>query len=211
MTTTATTTENPPATTGTETKTGTPPATGAETPKAGEAGKDGTPIPGAEKTTDAPPPGAPATYTLKLPDGGALDAMDQQRIEKLARANNLSNDQAQSFLEATNAAVVEEGNSWHAELIADKTYGGDNLAETQRLANQLLDKVRPQGTPRGDGLRRLLSRGSGNNLEVVSFLADLGRMLQEDKPVGGAPSGGKTETKSIAEQLYPNSPEFRKQ
>lgn len=204
-----------------EEKPGEKPAGGDQTPKPGEAGKAGEQKPGEEKPGEQkpgeekpgeqkPPEGAPAKYTLAMPKDGLVDATDLARVETLARENNLPNEIAQSMVETTNAYLVQQADTWAAELEADKTYGGDKLPETQRLGNELLDRVRPKGSPRGDGLRKLLSRGVGSNLEVASFLADLGRMMAEDKPVDGAPGGGQAQKKTAAEILYPNAAEFKK-
>jgi hypothetical protein len=153
---------------------------------------------------------APDKYTLALPKDGLIDATDQAQIEELARENNLPNDVAQSMLETTNAALVKQSDAWRKELEADKVLGGDKLAETQQLANRALDKVAAKGTPHGDGLRRLLARGVGNNIHVMAALATIGRMMKEDGSVEGEPAGGQTEKKSAAQMLYPNSPEFKK-
>lgn len=188
----------------------------AEAAKADQVGKDAAKAAADAKAAEdaaaaaKAAAGAPAKYELALPKDGLVDASDLARVEELARENNLPNDVAQSMVETTNAYLTQQANTWATELEGDKTYGGDKLAETQRLGGELLDRVRPKGTPRGDGLRKLLSRGVGNNLEVASFLADLGRMAAEDTLVGGAPGGGATEKKSQAEILYPNSPEFKK-
>lgn len=183
---------------------------------AAEAGKAGTDADKAAAdakaaaAAKAAAEGAPAKYELALPKDGLIDDVDRARLEELARENNLPNDAAQGMLEATNAMLVKQAEAWATELEADKTYGGEKLEETQRLGAQVLDLVRPKGTPRGDGLRRLLARGVGSNLEVASFLADLGRMMKEDGPISAAAGDGDNRKKSTAEILYPNSPEFKK-
>lgn len=154
--------------------------------------------------------GAPAKYELAIPKDGLVDVADLARLEELAREHNLPNDTAQSMLETTNAMLVKQANSWSAELESDKTYGGEKLAETQQLATQVLDKFAPKGDTYGDGLRRMLKGGAGQNLYVAALLARVGRAMQEDGPISGAAAGGETKKKSIAEQLYPNSPEFKK-
>jgi hypothetical protein len=106
--------------------------------------------------------------------------------------------------------LVKQSEGWRKELEADKTYGGATLQETQLLVNQALDKVAPKGTPNGDGLRKLLNRGVGNNIHVVAALATIGRLMKEDGPIEGVAGGGESKKKSIAEQLYPNAPEFKK-
>lgn len=144
---------------------------------------------------------APEKYELKAPEGSAVDLA---RLEALARENNLSNDDAQAMVEAAHAITVKQSEDWLAELKGDKTYGGEKLTETQRLANLVVDKVRPKGSPRGDAFRKLLSSGVGNNLEVASFLADLGKMLKEDGAIEGEATGG-GEKKPIEQRMYPNA------
>lgn len=192
----------------------TPEQLAAEAAEAGKAGTDAAKAAAdAKAAEDAKKAGelkAPDKYELALPKDGLIDATDQAQIEELARENNLPNDVAQSMLETTNAMLVKQSDAWRKELEADKTYGGAKLAETQQLANAALDKVAPKGTPHGDGLRRLLTRGVGNNLYVMATLASIGRLMKEDGPVDGAPAAGDTKKKSAAEILYPNSPEFKK-
>lgn len=198
------------------------PAEGEQQPKPGEAGKAGEQKPSEEQKPgeqkpgeqkpgeQKPAEGAPAKYELALPKDGLVDATDVARIEELARENNLPNDIAQSMLETTNAYLAQQADTWTKELEADKTYGGDKLAATQQSVNAALDLIAPKGTPRGDGLRRLLARGVGNNLDVVAALATVGRMTKEDLPVAGAAGGGEAKKKSPEEVLYPDSPEFKK-
>lgn len=153
---------------------------------------------------------APDKYELALPKDGLVDAADLARIETLARENDLPNDVAQSMLETTNAFLAEQASTWAKELESDKVYGGEKLAETEKLTQAFLDKFAPKGTVYGDGLRKMLGRGVGSNLYVVAAMANVGRAMQEDTPVSGAPGGGGDKPKSIEERLYPNSPEFKK-
>jgi hypothetical protein len=192
----------------------TPEQIAAEAAEAGKAGTDAAKAAAdAKAAEDAKKAGelkAPDKYELALPKDGLIDATDQAQIEELAREHNLPNDIAQSMLETTNAMLVKQSEGWRKELEADKTYGGAKLQETQLLVNQALDKVAPKGTPNGDGLRKLLNRGVGNNIHVVAALATIGRLMKEDGPIEGVAGGGESKKKSIAEQLYPNAPEFKK-
>lgn len=145
--------------------------------------------------------GAPEKYALTLPDDGILDARDQAAIEAYARANGLSNDDAQALLEDHAGQLRTQSETWLNETKKDKTYGGEKLAETQKLARSAIDRLRPEGHPRRDSFRALLNKGGiMNHLEVVSFLADLGRMMGEDGGVAGAGGGGKK--KSLEDKLY---------
>jgi hypothetical protein len=142
-------------------------------------------------------PNAPEKYALKLPEGAEewLDPSDLKQIETLARAKGWTNDEAQQALEDHADGLVAQSQAFRAATEADETYGGDKLVETQRLARAALDRVRPAGTPRGDALRKILQRtGYGNNVEIVSFLADLGKLMAEDQPSGGRSGGGGEKT-----------------
>jgi hypothetical protein len=191
----------------------TPEQIAAEAAEAGKAGTDAAKAAADAKAAEEAKKGelkAPDKYELALPKDGLIDATDQAQIEELAREHNLPNDIAQSMLETTTAMLVKQSEGWRKELEADKTYGGAKLQETQLLVNQALDKVAPKGTPNGDGLRKLLNRGVGNNIHVVAALATIGRLMKEDGPIEGVAGGGESKKKSIAEQLYPNAPEFKK-
>lgn len=146
--------------------------------------------------------GAPEKYELQLPEDGTLDARDQAAIEKFARANNLSNDDAQALIEEHAEQLRTQSAAWLEETSKDKTYGGDKLAETQKLARAAIAKIRPEAHPRAKAFNALLNKGGVfNHIEVVSFLADLGRMMGEDGGVSGkGGDGGKK--KSLAEKLY---------
>ena len=195
-----------------------------EDSKAGKAGKADDPPPGetpeqkvarekaaadkAAADAAAAKPKAPEKYELKLPEGAVINARDVALIEKLAREADLDNATAQMLLEQHGEVSAKQAQDYLAELTADKDYGGAKLAETQQLANAVLDRVRPKGTPKGDAFRAFISRGGVNNSpEVASFLADLGRMTLED----GTVIGGAAKADAKAEDvLYPNTPQYLK-
>lgn len=151
---------------------------------------------------------APEKYALKVPEAGAafVDPADLTHIETIARAANWSNDDAQAALEEHVATIAAQSERYLAETKADKTYGGDKLTESQRLAKLVIDKVRPTGHERRESFQRFLGRGgAGNHIEVVAFLADLGKMMGEDSPAFSRGTGGSS-TKSAAEVLYGSTP-----
>jgi len=162
----------------------------------------------AKAAADAAKPKAPEKYELKLPEGAVINARDVAMIETLAREADLDNVTAQQLLEQHAEVTGKQAATFIAELTADKKYGGEKLAETQQLANAVLDRVRPAGTPQGDAFRAFINRGGVNNsLEVASFLADLGRMTLEDGQVMG--SAAKPDAKA-EDVLYPNTPAYLK-
>lgn len=153
---------------------------------------------------DGEQPKAPDKYALKLPTetGDYLDESDLTTIEAAARAKGWTNDQAQAALDEYADGLATQSASFRTETEQDQTYGGEHLADTQRLARLALDKVRPATTEQGKALRRLLTKtGYGNNLKIVSFLADIGKLMAEDSP-GGAGHGAGAGAKSTADLFY---------
>lgn len=181
----------------------------ADKAAADTAAAAGTKPEGAEGTKDGKPAGtggAPEKYALTIPKDGAVDATDVATVEKIAREHGLSNEEAQGVLDKQNAYLIEQSEGFAAQLTADPDYGGDKLAETQRLAKSVIDAVRPEGHPRRAAFQRLLDKsGAGNHIEVASFFADLGKKLAEDTPVAGpGGSGGNRRDKPLANRMYPD-------
>lgn len=158
---------------------------------------DGEPKSKAGDTT----PKAPEKYSLKLPDGGRLDESDLKTVEELSRANDYTNDEAQAFLDEQANVIAKKSEEYAAVTKADKDYGGAQLEQTQKLARLVVDRIRPIGHPRREGFVKFINRGgAGNHIEVVSFLADLGKQMAEDVSMGGLGGGGGE--KSTTQKLY---------
>ena len=137
-------------------------------------------------------PQAPAKYELTMPDGGQVDDSDVKRLETIARKNNWTNEEAQAALDEFNLQLATQSDTYLATTKADADYGGEKLADTQRLANLGINAIRPEGHARRDAFMRLLQRaGIGNHIEVISFLADLGKRVGEDRPGTGLAAGGR--------------------
>jgi len=165
--------------------------------KSGEAGKTGETATGGETGSKAgeaaAKPKAPEKYSLEVPEANKAiaDPALQQRIEEIARASDWSNDDAQAALNEALSLKQQEIDGWAALTKADPDYGGEKLAETQKLAQRAIDRIRPTGHARRDSFLKLVTgSGFGNHLEVVSFLADLGRMMSEDTGARGRASTG---------------------
>lgn len=156
-----------------------------------------------EAAAAAAKPKAPEKYVLNVAEDGKqwVDEKDLTTIEAMARAEQWPNEVAQEVLDDHIKAMKAQSETFKAETLADATYGGEKLPETQKLALQALDRIRPAGTARGDNFRRLLGRtGYGNNLEIVSFLADLGKLMAEDMPLHAGGAAG--EKRDHATVLY---------
>lgn len=147
---------------------------------------------------------APEKYALTLPESGRLDATDLAYIEDVARKAGWTNEEAQAAIAEQDAAIQAQSDRFLAETTQDKDYGGDKLAASQQLAKAAIDRLRPIGHPRREAFLKFLNRGgAGNHIEVVSALADLGKLMAEDTTVGGN-SGSGGEPKTLAQKMYPN-------
>jgi len=181
---------------------------------AGEAAAAATPAAEAGKTAGAAgaepgqpagdTPKAPEKYDLKVPTGDEVyvDEGVLKRIETVARASGWSNEDAQAYLDENLVFLKAQIQEDFTVTKADPDYGGEKLAEVERLVVHAIDKVRPLGHGRRESFLRYLNRaGALKNINVVSYLADVGKLMAEDRPAaGGGPGGG--ERKRTADVLF---------
>lgn len=155
-----------------------------------------------------PPVAAPAEYSeFTLPEGFTLDDVSKKEITDAARANNLTQEQAQKYVEGLSGSVKTLNDraaaarraTGEAALRADPEFGGANFDETLKAAQST---VRALG---GDALVAELGiTGLGNSPELVKALAKLARDgVAGGKFVAGgnARNGGE---KSAADILFPS-------
>lgn len=161
-----------------------------------------------EKKVEAPVAGPPDKYALAIPDEAKvfIDDADVKSFEKMARETGWTNDEAQAAVDEHVRMVAEAAAGFLSTTKADPDYGGEHLPETQRLAKLGIDVLRPEGHARREGFTRFLNKvGAANHIEVISFLADLGKRASEDAP--GQTSSSALRGQKTAEQiLYPNTP-----
>lgn len=195
--TTATTGETKPAAGETTAATGeTTPATGETTP-GDQAAQKPAGTDGAAQSTSK----APEKYALTVPEGAHVSAVALQTIEALARTNGLSNDEAQKLVTFAASTITAESARFRQEAEADPVYGGAHLEETKKHAAAGLAALRPAGHPRAESFRQFLeASGHGNHIEVVSLLADLGKLMAEDGSAGS--SGTSAGSRDPATVLY---------
>lgn len=205
-TTTATTetkpavTETKPAVTETITEKPATQTVATETKPTGTVVTETQPTTGGKADASTTTSKAPENYALTIPAGGYVDADVVTQVETLARKNNLSNEDAQAILNEHAATVEAQASAWRAVTEADTDYGGTKLAETQKQARAAIDLIRPAGHPRRNAFLAFMNRGgAGNHIEVVSFLADLGKRGAEDAP--GRTAGDGTATPKTAEEI----------
>lgn len=151
-------------------------------------------------------PVVPEKYELKLPKDSKLDASSIEKTAAFAKANGLSNEQAQSLIDREHEAVqgfakvqMEEfektKGSWRAELSADKEIGGEALNQNVEMAKRVVTRF---GT---DGFKKALNEsGYGDHPELVRVFARIGKAMSEDQLIiPGTQTGGK---KAIHDMFY---------
>jgi hypothetical protein len=164
-------------------------------------GKDGQQAGAGDGKQDASQEGErkiPETYELTLPDGGRLDESDLKYVAEIAKKAGWTNEEAQAALAEQDAAIKAQSERFLAETKSDQEYGGAKLVESQKLARAVIDRIRPPGHARRESFIKFVNRGgAGNHIEVVAFLADLGKMMAEDTSTGGGGGGGEKDAASV--------------
>lgn len=158
---------------------------------------------------EAAPKVVPEKYDLKLPDQTTLDASDLERIAADAKAQGLSQEDAQKMVNRDNqtlAAYAEKQqesmakarSAWVEAVKTDKEFGGESLPKSLELAKRALEQFG------SDEFRSALEEtGLGDHPELVRVFYRIGKLMANDSFVVGAGSSTLTH-KSIAEVLYPN-------
>lgn len=157
--------------------------------------------------------GAPDKYEFKAPDGRQFDNEVLGKFSEVAKNLNLTNEQAQSFLDTMgpvleakmSAQLKSVRDSWAESSTADKEFGGVKLSENMSVAKKALDAF---GT---DSLRALLNEsGLGNHPEIIRFMYRTGRAISQDTMVNGTASSsrprGPMTFGDAATMLYANQP-----
>ena len=201
----ATTTEQPKtetaAATTTTTKTETPAKTEKETAAASTTTTT-TETPAKTEKAQESQTAAPDFTKLVVPDSGKefIDQLTIDTVVDFAKRSGWSLEDAQHAIDEQAQMLAKADAAYLSQLKADVDYGGDKLADTQKLAKSVIDLVRPEGHPRREAFLRTLNRAAaGNNIEVVSFLADLGKRAAEDSFSAGntANKGGDRDAASV--------------
>lgn len=159
----------------------------------------------AEAASTEKPEGAPEKYEFRAQEGHEFDPTVIGKFSEAAKAANLTQDQAQAFLDTMAPALAERQveqlnalkSGWADAAKADKEFGGEKLGENLGVAKKALDEF---GSPE---LKTLLNEsGLGNHPEVIRFFYKTGKAISEDSYVGGKKTG--SEVKDPAKVLYPD-------
>jgi hypothetical protein len=181
--------------------------TASETPKAtatkeepkGDAKVDDTSK--KQESTSQAQKVAPEKYDLKTAKDELLLADNfYAALEKIARDNGMSQEEAQQFVSEKEAEVRklydEQSAQWLKETQADPRFQG-KLEEHVELAKRALEFV---GDP--ELTKALNVTGYGNHRAVIHAFAKFGRLLQDDKLVVPGSSDAAPRLKSAAEVFY---------
>lgn len=171
---------------------------------------DGTQAQPTEVKTEAPA-GAPEKYEFKAPDGVELAEATVTRFSEVARAANLTQEQAQGILGEMASAIQQQSRAsleafykdiggmpetWADQVRADKEFGGLKLEENLGIAAKARDAFG------GPELKMLFDKtGIGNHPALVRAFVKIGKAISQDGFVSGGGSGA-TSTKSYADRLY---------
>ncbi|MBU4681211.1 peptidase [Cedecea davisae] len=151
------------------------------------------------------PEGAPEKYEFKAAEGQELDQVAIKEFEPIARELNLTNEQAQKFVDVYASKILpqmqqqqvekwtQQTEQWASDVKADKEIGGDNMTANVGLAQKAFDQF---GSPE---LKEYLNTtGLGNHPEIIRAFMKVGKAMSEDDMVMTSNSG----QRSAAEVLY---------
>ena len=165
---------------------------------AGEAGAEGQTEgeEGAEKVEgEGEKHGAPEKYEdFKMPEGTELDAEVGAAFQGVAKELNLSQEQAQGFLDKM-APVLQKrsadriaaiSNEWMEQSKADKEFGGQKLMQSLSDIARLRDTFARNADGSIDAdIQEFLSSPMGNHPGALRLLSRIGRAFGEAKYPGG--------------------------
>lgn len=179
---------------------------------AGEAGADGQADgeEGAKKEEgEGEKQGAPEKYEdFKMPEGTELDSEVGSAFQGVAKELNLSQDQAQGFLDKmapvlqkrSAERIAEISNEWMEQSKTDKEFGGQKLMQSLSDIARLRDTFARNADGKIDAdIQEFLSSPMGNHPGALRLLSRIGRAFGEAKYPGG---GSAEDGRYTAEQFY---------
>lgn len=156
--------------------------------------------------------GAPEEYTdFTLPEDVVLDTELLGNFKDLAKKHNLSQENAQEFVDLYNGALArgreqlnehwaEVRSEWVKEVKSDPEIGGAKFDQSMEYVGKVINQF---GSP---ALRdELNSTGFGDNPEFFRFFVNVGKALSEDKiHTGSARTTGPMTPEQRAARMYPS-------
>jgi len=150
----------------------------------------------------------PEKYELKLSKNSLLDPAYVAKIEAEAKAEGLSNEQAQGRLArdeqvaqntllAQQQAFKERAISWAKECESDKEIGGTAYKENVELAKRALDQFADAS------FKKILDEsGLGNNPHLLRTFVRIGKKIGNDRLVTEGKAGGVPKEKRSKEDVF---------
>jgi len=145
----------------------------------------------------------PENYTdFKMEEGFTFDELSGKKFAELAKANKLSQEKAQAFVdlatEHVKSMIAKQQDEyskirdeWVKEIEGDPEFGGNKFDETMSRAKRTLKNFTPldaEGKPKFDILGALVTTGLSDNPAMIKFLAYIDKATGEDKIVKGDPA-----------------------
>lgn len=174
------------------------------------------PKPEATKEVPKAEPPKPADYSkLEVPKDSLLPATHKEKIAAFASKHSLSPEVAQEVLKQQSMDIKEyvdtqvkayedTKKSWADALKAHPKFSGDQLAEYNRGATEVLNKY---GTP--ELMKSLQESGFAYRVEVAQFLSNIWSAMRSDKMVlpgtKTAPNAQDQSPEAMAKRMFPNS------
>lgn len=143
-------------------------------------------------------------FSKALPDGETLDEATSKDFGEICRGLNLTNEEAnqvagygfqwaQRLIQNVADSREREIDSWATETKESLGANFDKTMNEYGAGLSYIEKTSPN-------IRQILNQtGAGNRVEVVKAIAELGRLVSEDKGVGGSGAG------NSGGALYPNT------
>lgn len=145
--------------------------------------------------------GAPEKYELTAPEGGRLDQEDLDAFAELARAKNLTNEQAQAAVTEHAIALKAQSDRFLTETQSHTEIGGAHFAAAQQQTQAVLNRFLPPDSPEGKALRAGMDKtGYGNWAPFVLLFSRIGKAMGEDGPAQRQAASG--QRRSAAEVLF---------
>lgn len=165
------------------------------TPAPTEGKPEGTQESKADETPATP--AVPEKYELKLAEDSLLPKARVEQIEAYAKANGMTNEQAQALVDRESQAVDEfhtqqqevlkaKAVEWVSDVKADKELGGEAFNQNVEAAKRALHRFG------NDQLKSMLDQsGLGNHPEFVRVFARIGKAMADDSFVKPGAQAGK--------------------
>ena len=158
----------------------------------------------------------PDKYELKPAADTKLTADRVAEIAAFAKANKLSQAQAQSVMERENTTLtavakaqedfaVKTKQEWIDGTMNDPVIGGDKLKAVAEQCRRVVEKFAPAAEPWAVKFREeLVTSGLGNHPGLLRFVNNIAQSMGDDQLVQGAGQGGGS-AKSAGAKIFEKS------